>query len=225
MKDVSKQTLENLISFIYCGKVNIERDALADFFKTAKALQIKGIADGDYKHLLAEDHDQEKEAFAALNDDSCQEQWPYHTASYKPGRRLSVQYQSCHTNGAQFFMKNHADVQPITLIDHKSFSRSLLQVTMNNHDGENDTKDENNSSEQENAFQENDVLYDIDNIGSEPSKIRHDVTRQSIAEPFENNDFEENIQSRIGNEESVTNDDSMAGPPSAKRAKKFKGNL
>lgn len=44
MKDVSKQTLEDLITFIYYGEVNVEHGNLDEFQKTAAALKIKGLA-------------------------------------------------------------------------------------------------------------------------------------------------------------------------------------
>lgn len=43
MKDVSKQTLEKLITFIYCGHVNLNESDLKDFFETAHALEIDGL--------------------------------------------------------------------------------------------------------------------------------------------------------------------------------------
>lgn len=45
MKDVSKQTLEDLIKFIYTGEANVAQDNLEEFFDTAKALEINGITD------------------------------------------------------------------------------------------------------------------------------------------------------------------------------------
>lgn len=46
MKDVSKQTLEDLTTFIYHGEVNLNQDDLEVFFNTANALEIKGLIDG-----------------------------------------------------------------------------------------------------------------------------------------------------------------------------------
>lgn len=46
MKDVSKQTLESLITFIYCGEVSVKQEHWEEFHNTAKALEIKGLADG-----------------------------------------------------------------------------------------------------------------------------------------------------------------------------------
>lgn len=45
MKDVSKQTLENLITFIYCGEINGYQKDMAEFLSIAKELKIKGLAD------------------------------------------------------------------------------------------------------------------------------------------------------------------------------------
>lgn len=45
MKDVSHQVLQDLITYIYNGQVNIEQDNLDEFLKTAKALKIKGLDD------------------------------------------------------------------------------------------------------------------------------------------------------------------------------------
>lgn len=48
MTDVSRQTLQNLIEFIYTGEVNVNQHEFERFMSTAKALEIKGLA--DYKH-------------------------------------------------------------------------------------------------------------------------------------------------------------------------------
>lgn len=50
MKDVSSRNLQDLITFIYCGKVNINADDLNEFLKTAKALKIKGLDDDEITH-------------------------------------------------------------------------------------------------------------------------------------------------------------------------------
>lgn len=49
MKDVSKQTIEDLITFIYCGEVKVAQENVDDFLQTAAALKIKGLADGCYE--------------------------------------------------------------------------------------------------------------------------------------------------------------------------------
>lgn len=38
------------MTFIYCGNVSVKQENLAEFFNTAKALDIKGLADGGYKN-------------------------------------------------------------------------------------------------------------------------------------------------------------------------------
>lgn len=45
MKDVSKHTLDNLISFIYYGEVNVQQEHEADFMNAAIALNIKCLAE------------------------------------------------------------------------------------------------------------------------------------------------------------------------------------
>lgn len=47
LKDVSIRTLNDLITFIYHGDVKIKRENLEDFFKTAKLLKIKGLANAE----------------------------------------------------------------------------------------------------------------------------------------------------------------------------------
>lgn len=49
MKDVSKQALENLITFIYCGEVKVYQENFEEFLNTAKALEIKGLVDECYE--------------------------------------------------------------------------------------------------------------------------------------------------------------------------------
>lgn len=52
LKNVTKQTLEDLIAFIYCGNVNVKQENLHEFLSTAKALNIKGLADDGYTHSV-----------------------------------------------------------------------------------------------------------------------------------------------------------------------------
>lgn len=47
LKDVSQQTVNDLITFIYHGDVKVTQENLQDFFKTAKSLKIKGLADAE----------------------------------------------------------------------------------------------------------------------------------------------------------------------------------
>lgn len=52
LKDVSKQTIEDLIKFIYCGEVKVTQSTFNEFINTAKALKIKGLADGRYERAF-----------------------------------------------------------------------------------------------------------------------------------------------------------------------------
>lgn len=45
LKDVSHAALKDLITFMYCGEVNVKQDALPAFISTAEALQIKGLTE------------------------------------------------------------------------------------------------------------------------------------------------------------------------------------
>lgn len=51
MKDVLKQTLYDLMKYIYCGEVNVNREHLDEFLNTAKSLQIKGLIDDQNVHF------------------------------------------------------------------------------------------------------------------------------------------------------------------------------
>lgn len=44
LKDISRQTMENLITFMYTGEVNVPPESLTEFLQTADALKIKGLA-------------------------------------------------------------------------------------------------------------------------------------------------------------------------------------
>lgn len=48
LKDVSKQTAEDLITYIYNGEVNVASECLANFLNVAKALNIKGLNGGSH---------------------------------------------------------------------------------------------------------------------------------------------------------------------------------
>lgn len=45
LRDVQKKDMENLLRFMYNGEVHIGQDHLADFLKTAKMLQVRGLAE------------------------------------------------------------------------------------------------------------------------------------------------------------------------------------
>jgi hypothetical protein len=45
LKDVSSAALKDLIQFMYCGKVNVELEALPAFINIAQALQIEGLTE------------------------------------------------------------------------------------------------------------------------------------------------------------------------------------
>lgn len=48
LKNVSKETLEDLITFIYSGQVDVKHENLEEVLNTAKALNIKGLSDQSY---------------------------------------------------------------------------------------------------------------------------------------------------------------------------------
>lgn len=48
MKDVSRQTLQDLLEFIYNGEVDVNQHDVENFMSTAKALEIKGLTDDRY---------------------------------------------------------------------------------------------------------------------------------------------------------------------------------
>lgn len=52
MKDVTKQALEDLITFIYCGEVKVSEECFEDFLNTAKALRIRGLDDRCYERAF-----------------------------------------------------------------------------------------------------------------------------------------------------------------------------
>lgn len=43
LKDIAKETVEELITFIYSGKVDVKHENLEDFLNVARALDIKGL--------------------------------------------------------------------------------------------------------------------------------------------------------------------------------------
>lgn len=45
LANVSASILEDLITFIYCGEVNIQRENLGELLETGQLLNIKGLAD------------------------------------------------------------------------------------------------------------------------------------------------------------------------------------
>lgn len=47
MTNVSHEIIADLITYIYCGEVNINRERLTEFFAAAKTLQIKAITEDE----------------------------------------------------------------------------------------------------------------------------------------------------------------------------------
>lgn len=45
LQDVDEKIMKNILSFIYYGEVNIDTDALESFLRTAKFLQVEGLAE------------------------------------------------------------------------------------------------------------------------------------------------------------------------------------
>lgn len=52
MKDVAKEVMLQLVTFIYTGEVNVPPKSLTEFLKMAESLKIKVLAGGDYSQLL-----------------------------------------------------------------------------------------------------------------------------------------------------------------------------
>lgn len=55
MNDIPKQTVEDLITYMYNGQVEIPQESLADFLKKAKSLEIEGITDDNYRQTIDQD--------------------------------------------------------------------------------------------------------------------------------------------------------------------------
>lgn len=47
LPNITHTALQDLITFIYCGEVNVKNEALSTFISTAESLQIKGLTDND----------------------------------------------------------------------------------------------------------------------------------------------------------------------------------
>lgn len=45
LRDVKKQEMEALLSFMYNGEVRINQEHLPEFLKTARSLQVRGLVD------------------------------------------------------------------------------------------------------------------------------------------------------------------------------------
>lgn len=55
MNDVPKETVEDLITYMYNGQVEIQQELLADFLKNAKSLEIEGISENSYQQTIGQD--------------------------------------------------------------------------------------------------------------------------------------------------------------------------
>lgn len=82
MKDVSKDILEDLITFIYHGEVRVNQNNLEAFFKTAKALEIRGLADRNCSQLL------EPKCSASIRTSLAN---PFNGSQYQSTRTIPIQ--------------------------------------------------------------------------------------------------------------------------------------
>lgn len=108
MKDVSKQTMESLMSFMYKGEVDVKRDLLLDFMNTAQALKIKGLADDRF-------------SFKSGNQ---QQQQPTQSVQHEAVHG-AIQYQSSNVNRNNSAAMTHQN-QPATIHEQRSMNENHL---------------------------------------------------------------------------------------------------
>lgn len=102
MNGVSKQTMADLIKYMYNGEVEINPDALADFLEKAKSLEIEGICDDNYWQ-------------------TSDQQPPNHLTRNVAGpSHSSIQYQTSHVNR---FHQTHVSCDQMLLASTISSSR------------------------------------------------------------------------------------------------------
>lgn len=97
MKDVSKQTLERLITFIYCGEVNVGQGNVTEFLHMANELKIKGLADDSH----GRSNDGFGSDFTSVNHNGVQSQFLGSHATDRTGSAAVFngrQYQSTQTS-------------------------------------------------------------------------------------------------------------------------------
>lgn len=111
------------MTFIYCGNVNVKQEHLEEFLNTAKALDIKGLADGGYAHSV----------------DIPPSNFNFTTSSYS-----GLQYQSTRTIPIQ----SNREVQPR---HHESPVNAMYQKQENFENEDTDVKNR-NSYDQEDYF-------------------------------------------------------------------------
>ena len=55
LRDITENDLGSILKFMYHGEVQVGKDRLKDFLKTAETLQVKGLAEGSAKPVLADE--------------------------------------------------------------------------------------------------------------------------------------------------------------------------
>lgn len=152
MKDASKQILGDLITFIYTGEVKVKDRNLNDFLSFAKALEIKGLGDGDYSRPTDP---------LALNSESSVP-------------TLSVlQYQSSQTLRVQYSPANSKNIPEMsTVTQHPKQSESISHHQQGDFDEMNENGFRMNNNHNDNGYhmaydrlfldQYNDALQDAD---------------------------------------------------------------
>lgn len=103
MKDVSWQTMEDLIAYIYTGEVTVKHESLASLLAAGKSLEINGLTN---EHQMASFDQKQSNRFASLNgpqrtnnghQSKPRMEYPSTSNGYQSKRNI-VEYRSTQTN-------------------------------------------------------------------------------------------------------------------------------
>lgn len=121
MKDVSRQTMEDLIAYIYTGEVTVKQESLASLLEAAKSLDINGLAN---KHSPASFGKQQSNQFTRM-------EYPSTSNGYQSNQNI-VEYRSTQTN--QIKKPPHTSANDDVLIEPKRKHAEEIIVNEENFD-------------------------------------------------------------------------------------------
>lgn len=102
MKDVSRQTMEDLIAYIYTGEVTVNQEQLANLLETGKSLDINGLMDEHNPVAFGQKQSNQCTSFKGhqrpSNGHQSKPQMEYPSTSSNGYKRNIVEYRSTQTN-------------------------------------------------------------------------------------------------------------------------------
>lgn len=151
LKDISKQTIIDLITYIYCGEVNVKQECFDSFMNAAQALNIKGLNESNGFQSL----DSQPSVSTSIEQTFSESSYPTPNLNHRFGS-TGVQCQSVQRSAKltiyQQPIKEYQTKDNINFDNNNQINGGFGQDSFNYYDG--------SSSNIKKIKSENDALFD-----------------------------------------------------------------